>query len=274
MMMKKCKINYTLALFFLLSIPQVWAQTGINTTTPNDATRLHVEGQNKGILIPRVNLSGRNTATPLEAAPPEGTLVFNLQVAGTGDNKVFEGYYVWINGQWQRPLDSETVLSPIVKYTQKYTSGFTGNFNVTPEIMIPMFANEAFSYDETGAFTKLNDNELMVNETGTYQVTLNLGLQNNPAVQDNGIEIYVKIYLDGVEQQRVLSRVPQWRDGSSVDMQGRFDIAFDTYVQASAGQNISVRSVRNNTSNNGNGTIVLDTNAVMNESSITVIKIK
>ncbi|MDM1070920.1 hypothetical protein HX001_00270 [Empedobacter brevis] len=66
------------------------AQVGINTSTPNDATILDIVSNNKGILIPRLTTTERNSSLadndPLTIPPngvsntslTAGTLIFNL----------------------------------------------------------------------------------------------------------------------------------------------------------------------------------------------------
>jgi hypothetical protein len=79
--------------FFLFSI-QLFAQTGIGTTTPEASAKLDVTSSNKGFLPPRISLTAINVASPV-TSPANGLLVFNTATAGSGSNQVVPGYYYW-----------------------------------------------------------------------------------------------------------------------------------------------------------------------------------
>lgn len=80
--------------FFLISV-QVFAQTGIGTTTPDASAKLDITSTNKGFLPPRVTLtSGTDNATIPN--PATGLLVYNT---GTNPNLV-AGYYYWNGFNW------------------------------------------------------------------------------------------------------------------------------------------------------------------------------
>jgi hypothetical protein len=81
-------------LFLLISI-NVFAQTGIGTTTPDASAKLDVSSTNKGFLPPRVTLTGYmdNTTIP---NPATGLLIYN-----TGTNVgLAAGYYFWNGSAW------------------------------------------------------------------------------------------------------------------------------------------------------------------------------
>lgn len=80
--------------FFLISI-QIYAQTGIGTTTPEASAKLDISSTNKGFLPPRVTLTSitDNTTIP---NPATGLLVYN-----TGNNvSLVAGYYYWNGSSW------------------------------------------------------------------------------------------------------------------------------------------------------------------------------
>lgn len=73
---------------FILFLSMIWfspikSQVGINTTTPNSATILDVVSNSKGILIPRLSESERNTSLAdnnLSTIPPIGVANSSLSV--------------------------------------------------------------------------------------------------------------------------------------------------------------------------------------------------
>jgi hypothetical protein len=81
-------------LFLLISI-NVFAQTGIGTTTPDASAKLDVSATNKGFLPPRVTLTSGTDNTTIPS-PATGLLVYN-----TGNNAgLVAGYYYWNGTSW------------------------------------------------------------------------------------------------------------------------------------------------------------------------------
>ncbi len=83
-----------LVIVLVLFSVQVFAQTGIGTTTPNASAKLDVYSTNKGFLPPRVTLSSTTDASTI-ASPAEGLLVYNLGSVG-----LQAGYYYWNGANW------------------------------------------------------------------------------------------------------------------------------------------------------------------------------
>ncbi|MDW8295354.1 MAG: tail fiber domain-containing protein [Raineya sp.] len=73
-------------------------------TVPNASAMLDVSATNKGLLIPRVALTARNSAAPI-AAPANSLLVYNTATAGSFPNMVTPGYYYWNGIEWVRLID-------------------------------------------------------------------------------------------------------------------------------------------------------------------------
>ena len=85
--------KFLLFVWVLFSV-QVFAQTGIGTTTPNASAKLDVFSTNKGFLPPRVTLTSVSDGTTI-ASPAEGLLVYNLGSVG-----LQAGYYYWNGANW------------------------------------------------------------------------------------------------------------------------------------------------------------------------------
>ena len=77
------------------------AQVGIGTTNPNINAALEIATTDKGLLLPRLNLSNTTSAAPL-TAHVSGMLVYNL--ASIGD--VSPGFYYNNGTAWQRVATS------------------------------------------------------------------------------------------------------------------------------------------------------------------------
>ncbi len=71
---------------------------GIGTSLPHSSAKLQIDDANRGILIPRVSLSGVTNGTTPVASPLTGLLVFNTNAAVTGGDGA--GFYFWNGTQW------------------------------------------------------------------------------------------------------------------------------------------------------------------------------
>lgn len=118
-------------LFLFIKLP---AQVGINTTTPNPCSILDISSTDKGVLIPRVNLTSTyDTLTILN--PITSLLVYNVATT-TGTNRVSPGFYFWDGTKWSSLLDnSNTVSNWLITGNDNITSnnflGTTNNNNVS-----------------------------------------------------------------------------------------------------------------------------------------------
>ena len=95
------KSKYLSTLFFLLLVTPSFAQVGIGTTNPDDSSALDVTAPNKGLLLPRVALSGTTDTTTI-ASPTVSLMVYNTATAGTSPNMIRPGYYYYTGTQWER----------------------------------------------------------------------------------------------------------------------------------------------------------------------------
>lgn len=102
------KNNLILSLIVMLSITSVNAQVkvGNNPTTINSNSVLELETTNKGLLMPRVNLTATNSASPLGAFVV-GMTVYNMSSAGSGATAVEPGYYYCDGTKWVSMVGSE-----------------------------------------------------------------------------------------------------------------------------------------------------------------------
>ncbi len=92
-------------LFF--AITPVFGQVGIGTTSPDTSSALDINVANKGLLIPRVALSGTNDLTTI-ANPATSLLVYNTAPSGSGITAVTPGFYYFDGSQWNTFSNSNT----------------------------------------------------------------------------------------------------------------------------------------------------------------------
>lgn len=91
---------FPLALALLGNV--AYSQFGIGTLQPNNSSQLEVFSDNRGILIPRVQLSSRTDATTITSGNLNSLLVFNV----TDNSFIKPGYYYWFDNIWQKLINS------------------------------------------------------------------------------------------------------------------------------------------------------------------------
>jgi hypothetical protein len=67
---------------------------GMGTSTPHSSAALEVKSTDKGVLVPRIALTGANVAAPV-TSPADALLIYNTATAGSGTNAVEPGFYYW-----------------------------------------------------------------------------------------------------------------------------------------------------------------------------------
>ncbi len=87
-------------LFFSSSLAQ---SVGINNdgSAPNPSAMLDVKHPNKGLLVPRVTLTGTGDVATIPSAATS-LLVFNTATSGAGATAVTPGFYYWSGSAWLR----------------------------------------------------------------------------------------------------------------------------------------------------------------------------
>jgi hypothetical protein len=99
------KIPIFILAYILMTISIYSQNIGISDVaiTPDASSMLEVRSTNKGLLIPRVALTGTTSASPI-TSPATSLLVYNTATAGTAPNNVTPGYYYWTGSKWMRLL--------------------------------------------------------------------------------------------------------------------------------------------------------------------------
>jgi hypothetical protein len=96
--MKKCLLYLVASLFILAARSQ---NAGINNdnSAPNPSAMLDVKSTNKGVLFPRVALTGTGDVATI-ASPATSLLVYNMSTAGSGVTAIKPGFYYWNSVAW------------------------------------------------------------------------------------------------------------------------------------------------------------------------------
>jgi hypothetical protein len=146
----------------LLIFGQIYAQTGIGTTTPHASAKLDVSATDKGFLPPRVALTATNVASPI-SSPANGLLVYNTATAGTTPNNVAPGYYFWNTNSWVRlliPTDNSNNVNGTVAVANGGTGTATGSISGTTALTFSAGGtNQNITLNPSGTgYTVLNNN--------------------------------------------------------------------------------------------------------------------
>lgn len=96
---------------------------GIGTATPNTDALLEMNTTNKGLLLPRVQLTSLTSPAPLATFTP-GMVVYCIGNAGTAPNNVTAGFYIASSTSWTR-----TTMS----------LGDRGDITITGDMQTPTF---------------------------------------------------------------------------------------------------------------------------------------
>ena len=127
--MKTLQWKIFVAIVMLLAAGSgTFAQVSVTTngSAPDNSAMLEVKSADKGLLIPRIALTGTLDATTI-ASPAISLLIYNTATAGTSPNDVTPGYYYWNGAAWTR-LSVFAGGSGTANYIPKWTStGALGN---------------------------------------------------------------------------------------------------------------------------------------------------
>lgn len=121
-----------LVLAGLLFSMQIFAQTGIGTTTPNASAKLEIAATDKGLLIPRMTKTQREAITLSSAA--NGLMVYQTDdLVGFYVNTSTTTTVAWtrVNSNWNRSGNDISYTSGNVSTTGNLTGGNTSTSTIS-----------------------------------------------------------------------------------------------------------------------------------------------
>ncbi len=135
--------------FFFYALMSLNAQVAINTdgALPDNSAILDINAPDKGLLIPRVALTGTSDNTTIPS-PATGLMIYNTQT--TSD--VVEGFYYYDGSQWQRLGNKAYHFENGLTDNGSGTVRFGGYLSQNTTLTFG-FNNLAFNMDNTGQFT-------------------------------------------------------------------------------------------------------------------------
>lgn len=93
-------------------------------SSPNAGAMLDIKSSNKGLLIPRVALTGTGDATTI-SSPTLSLLIFNTATAGSGETAVVPGFYYWDGNAWTKIANGGTTPSANTVWSRNGNAGTT-----------------------------------------------------------------------------------------------------------------------------------------------------
>ncbi|MBF4466462.1 hypothetical protein IRZ99_14455, partial [Flavobacterium sp. LC2016-12] len=179
--------NKLLSVFIFLGSYAAYSQVGIGTPMPNSSAQLEVVASDRGVLIPRISLTGSTDAVTISSGNISSLLVFNT--ASISD--VTPGYYYWYNNKWNRIVISTEVSSnpgTVIYNPTTNVFSYIDNTGVTQVIDIGTIvkSNETLTTligSPDGSYTYTNEAGTAVTIDVVGDVTTNFStIVNNPAV--------------------------------------------------------------------------------------------
>ncbi|MFV0531871.1 MAG: hypothetical protein ACK5MD_10610 [Flavobacteriales bacterium] len=166
---------FFLTVFCLLIFSLSYGQVGINTDNPDPSAALDIVASDKGLLIPRVSLTGANDTSTI-TTPANGLLVYNLQNAGTGDNEVLANNVYYFNrsiNKWSLLVNKEVMVDQLDELKVPTLGNFI--YKITAQrgldktantINVVNFTSNASNFGENITFN--GSTEFTINKTGYY----------------------------------------------------------------------------------------------------------
>ncbi|NCT17480.1 MAG: hypothetical protein COZ75_02690 [Flavobacteriaceae bacterium CG_4_8_14_3_um_filter_34_10] len=195
------------------------SQVGIGTINPASGSLLDIDSNDKGILIPRVALSGTNDVATITPAASEGLLVYNTNVADLGINSVSEGFYYWNGTLWVRLQTNDKYWS--IDGNSNSTDGvnFLGTTNTsildfktnnTNRLRIPGNANQiqamsngtnnapfySWSSDTNIGMWSPGADQLALSAGGIEFLRLTEGITNELVINEEGVDVNTRMESD------------------------------------------------------------------------------
>ncbi|MCS3868651.1 hypothetical protein J3D55_001567 [Chryseobacterium ginsenosidimutans] len=164
-------------LFLLLAISlsmSISSQIGIGTANADPSAMLDINSANKGLLIPRTSLTGKQDVSTIPS-PANGLMVYNLATAGTSPDNVIANNMYKFNGasnQWelllsQEALDDLAIPLPAVFILTSDINNFLNGIGAGEEQLTPM---TEIKNNIPGLSYNISTSTVTFGKGGTYKI--------------------------------------------------------------------------------------------------------
>ena len=239
---------------------------GINTTSVDPSAIMEVKADTpgsptkKGFLPPRLELKNQKdkTTVPITAGTENNAkamLVYNTKnTYNFSQGHVYaDNYYYWLGDRWERMVYTPLVYEAVIP-REFYIEGKTRQ-EFTTEQLNPPYNNQGVNgadlplkfvedpvLNRKNIFTKLSEENFLVNVTGTYDMSA--FVHYNPLATEikenlpNGVTYHKRAFLN-LKIQRQTSRAAAWEDLVVVRAAWGFDAS--GFVKTATINSVSVR---------------------------------
>ncbi|WP_419869019.1 hypothetical protein [Chryseobacterium sp. CT-SW4] len=213
------------------------AQVGVNTKNIEDGVMLQLESSSKGVLFPRMALTSRTSASPLDASIPTGTIVFNTTTTGSFPNIITPGLHWWSAEEQQWTNLSTDLQNVTAKYVNTEN---TTNYNTTNWQNVRLFGSEVFNESESIYNVNKSDHTVTLGMSGLYSVSTLLSFDRDDADEEGRVSMTARLYVNGqpVGTEQVFS--PGFTT-SIDDNRGLFSHSFTEYIELNKGDVLCVK---------------------------------
>lgn len=139
-------VMIALTVTFVTSAQVVIGESPSGDHTIDDGAIFQLKSEDKGLMIPKVELQSRNDITTISATLEEGLWVYNTSNLGSGLDKVSPGFYFWNGTRWEK----------------MFNEGFTVQYEQTETVRA---ANTTTTYTIPGL-----DQDFVAPYSGTYEI--------------------------------------------------------------------------------------------------------
>ena len=165
--MKKLIVFFVSAIVLTKSYGQNVA-INADASLPNNSAMLDVKSTNKGMLIPRVALTGTADVTTIPT-PAISLMVYNTTAAGSGTTAVVPGYYYW-SGSWVRMIAQK---GGAVNYQDFYATMPPDNAATIPVFGGIPFPQTAIS---NSIITRTGSSVFILPDIATYEINFQVSV--------------------------------------------------------------------------------------------------
>lgn len=137
--MKKIKLLLAF-LLFAAATTYTYAQVGIGTAVPNQSAMLELSSSTKGLIIPRLSLTGNNDTATVTKGNVTSLLVYNTNTVA-GANPVTPGFYYWDSTKWQRMATGDELSTATTAPAAELVGNTTNDFTFVNTAYTSILAN-------------------------------------------------------------------------------------------------------------------------------------